>query len=75
MMNFGRNLKYWRKKRRMTMQDLADRLGMSRPGIHHWESGYTQPSLERLVMLSDILGVSTDTLLKGERYDDAQNPV
>lgn len=74
-MNFGQNLKYWRKKRRMTMKELADKLGMSGPGIHHWESGYTQPSLERLVMLSDILGVSTDTLLKGEGHDDAQDSV
>jgi len=59
-----------RKQRGMSQEQLAEQMFVSRQSISKWENGETVPDLANIVRLSEILGVSTDYLLKGARIED-----
>lgn len=63
-MNFSKNLRYLRKLKNMSQDDLADLLGYkSFTTIQKWESGISEPSVAILKKLSEIFNVSMDELL------------
>lgn len=43
--------------------ELAKRLGLSKQTVSNWENDNIQPSIEMLMRLSKVFGVSTDYLL------------
>ncbi len=53
-----------RKQNGMSQEELADRMGISRQSVSKWESGQSQPEIEKLLQLSELFHVSTDYLLK-----------
>lgn len=59
----GKRLREVRKKRGLTLQEIADKLGVARSTYAGYESDYRQPPLEILVQIADILKTSTDYLL------------
>lgn len=59
----GKRLREVRKKRGLTLQEIADKLGVARSTYAGYESNYRQPPLEILVQIADILKTSTDYLL------------
>ena len=46
-----------------SQQELAERLNVTRQAISMWESGATIPSIESLILLSKLYGVSVDEFL------------
>ncbi|MBI1386921.1 MAG: helix-turn-helix domain-containing protein [bacterium] len=61
MKTFGEQLRIYRLRRRMTQQEMADRLGLSSPYIAQMESGFKPPPPPMLVeKLSDILQIQQD---------------
>jgi transcriptional regulator with XRE-family HTH domain len=57
-----------RKARGYSQQELGDRLskatfGVSRQAVHDWESGKSEPKLDKIRDLANILNVSYDVLL------------
>lgn len=67
MQAFSERLKKERKKQKLTQQELAERLHVSRTSISNWEVGRNYPDLETLILLSDVLSVSLDHLLKEDK--------
>ena len=59
----GNNLIALRKMKKMTQEDLADKLGVSRQTISKWETGDSIPDMEMGMKLADILQVSLDELM------------
>ena len=59
-----------RRERGMSQEKLAEEMGVSRQAISKWESGQSVPELEKIVALSTIFGVTTDSLLKSSEIDD-----
>lgn len=59
---FAQRLRQYRKDKRMTQQELADRLGVSNKTVSRWESG-SYPDVTTLVALARALGVTVDELL------------
>ena len=55
-----------RKRCGWTQEELAEKVGVSRQSVSKWESAQTVPDLERILLLSQLFGVSTDFLLKDE---------
>ena len=53
-----------RKKSGMSQEELAEKLGVSRQSISKWEGAQSTPDLNRILQLSEIFGVTTDSLLK-----------
>lgn len=49
-----------------TQVTLAKKLGVSKQAVSNWENDNIQPSIEMLVRLADVFGVTTDYLLGRE---------
>lgn len=64
-MNFSERLTALRKKCGMSQEQLAEKLQVTRQTVSKWETAQSTPELAYIVQLSEILGVSTDCLLKG----------
>lgn len=64
-MSLGSNLQALRKAKKISQEELAGELNISRQAIGKWESGTVYPDAERLVQISDYFGVSMDSLVKG----------
>lgn len=62
-MHMGEKLKQLRIGRKMTQQDLAQLLGVSKSVISYYESGDRNPSYETLVQIARIFHTTTDYLL------------
>ena len=63
MLPFGDILKKLRAEKGWSQAQLAKRLKLSPSMIAHYESGSRFPSLETLIDLSRVMGVTTDFLL------------
>jgi len=59
-----------RKEKGYTAQQMADKLHTGIRNYRKYESGDTNPTLERLVEIADILEVSTDYLLCRDDKED-----
>lgn len=59
-----------RKEKGMTQKDLAERLHVSDRTISKWERGAGVPDASLMIGLSDILGITVNELLSGERSTD-----
>ena len=59
----GKRIKEYRLANKMTQVMLAKKTGLSEMAIYSYETGKRLPALEPLVLLSNALNVSTDTLL------------
>ena len=57
------NLKYFRKKKGLSQEELALRLNVVRQTVSKWEKGLSVPDSEMLCVISDVLDVPTGTLL------------
>lgn len=57
------HLKYLRKQRNWTQEEVAQRLNMSRSQISKWENGELLPDLQSLEKLSELYNVSIDFLV------------
>ena len=62
-MKFNENLKYLRKEEKMTQENLAERLNVSRQTVTKWESGQSLPDIENLKQIADLFGVTMDSLV------------
>lgn len=65
---FGANLKRYRRAKGFSQGELASKLYVTRQCVSKWEQGITQPDLETLTRISELLDVTVDLLLK-ERND------
>ncbi len=64
-MTFGNRIINLRNKKGWTQEYLAEKMFVSRQSVSKWESDRSMPDLEKIIILSDLFGVSTDYLLKG----------
>lgn len=63
MSDFSNNLKYYRLIKNMEQKELAKQLSISKQTISHWETGYTEPSIQQLIELADIFETTIDELV------------
>lgn len=60
---YGPYIKKARESRRMTQQELADRLHVSKQTVSNWETSVSNPELSNFEQIAKILDVSADYLL------------
>lgn len=63
MAQFDRILKLLRTEKKMSQQELADALGISKSSINMYERGDRQPNFEVLETIADFFNVDIDYLL------------
>lgn len=59
-----------RKQKGMSQKELADACCVHQTAVSQWEKGRTAPDVNSLKMLSEILGVSVETLIGSEKPKD-----
>mgnify|MGYP001194392911 CR=1 FL=1 len=60
---FPQIIKKLRLEKKLTQQEVADKIGITRPAYTAYESGKREPDFSMLQVLADLFGVSTDYLL------------
>ncbi|MGO1224998.1 MAG: helix-turn-helix transcriptional regulator, partial [Leuconostoc falkenbergense] len=68
-MSFEQDIKQLRLQKKMTQQELADEVHVSRQTVSTWETGKNYPSLDVLRRLSDLFDVSFEKIMFGEEID------
>jgi len=67
---FAQRLKQLRKRRNMSMKEVADYVGVAKSTYAGYESGYRQPTLETIQAIATKLSTTSDYLLGlTEQYD------
>lgn len=70
---FSKKLKQARLINKLTQNDLADRINVSRQTINNYESGLREPSLEILSKIIEVLNVSFDWLIDKAHFEISDN--
>lgn len=65
-MNIGEKIYNLRKKKNLSQEDLASVLNVSRQTISKWETGESNPDIDKIVPLCNFFEISTDEFLKGK---------
>ena len=63
-----------RKKAGYSQEELAEKMGVSRQSVSKWEGALSIPDLDKILLMSEIFGVSTDYLLKDEFGEELPAP-
>lgn len=71
---FSTRFKNLRKKKGMSQEQIAELVGVSVQAVSKWECAQSYPDIELLPVLSDIMKVSIDYLLK-ETVDRAEGEI
>lgn len=64
-MNIADRIQSLRKSKGISQEQLADAVGVSRQAVSKWESEQSIPDLEKVIIMSNYFGVTTDYILKG----------
>lgn len=65
-MIFSEKLKVERNKKGWTQDELAEKLFVSRQSVSKWENGQNYPSIEIIIKISDLFGLTIDELLRSD---------
>ena len=68
-MKFGENLKLIRKSRKISQEDLAEKLGVSRQSVSKWETGENYPSMQNIMCLCTIFKCQINELVHEDFVD------
>ena len=67
--NFSENLKKIRKEYKLSQEQLADELGVTRQAISKWESSSAYPEMDKIIALCDKFNLNIDDLLNQDIND------
>ncbi len=68
----GHNLTSLRKLHRMSQEDVAEKIGVSRQAVAKWEAGVTTPDINNCIALAKLYQVSVDNLIS---YSEETNQI
>ena len=72
-MDIGTKIKEARIEARLTQEQVAEELGISRQTMSNWENNKTYPDIINVIKMSDLYKVSLDYLLKGSEERQMTN--
>ncbi len=68
--NISENIRFYRKEKNLTQEQLAEAMGVSVGAVSKWEGGISVPELSLIMELSDFFGISVDALLGYKMRDN-----
>lgn len=76
-MTIGEQIQHIRIQKGLTQERLAEMLEVSRQSVSKWELGQAIPDVEKIIRMSELFDVSTDTLLlrNPEDTQEKKNPL
>ena len=66
MKTIGENIAYFRKKNKLTQEELAEKLSVTSQAVSKWECDTSYPDITSMQTLAKTLGVTVDELINGE---------
>ncbi len=69
-MTLGEKIAEARKQMKLSQEQLAERLSVSRSAVAKWETAKGMPDIENFIGLSKVLGVSIDYLVGNKVYTE-----
>ncbi len=60
----GENLKFLRKNKKISQEELANELGLTRSSYSGYENGVAEPNVQNLLKFSEYFGLPVDVLIK-----------
>lgn len=63
----AKNIKKFREQKNISQSDLAEKLNVTRQAVSNWETRKTQPDIETLHKIADILEISMEELIYGNK--------
>ena len=73
--NLNENIKFYRKEKNLTQEQLAEAMGVSVGAVSKWENGASAPELSLIMELADFFGISVDALLGYQVRDNSAEKV
>ena len=70
----GKFIKILRKEKKLTQNELATKLGVTDKSISNWENGKNMPDLSLFKPLCEILGITINDLISGEKLNKDNYP-
>ena len=72
MKTLGERIAYYRKRRGLTQEQLAERCSVTAQAVSKWENDLSAPDISLLVPLAELFGISADELLGKEKVQGAE---
>lgn len=66
-MNLGDRIIKIREENKLSQEELAEKLNVTRQTVSNWENYKNYPDIETLIKISDEFNISLDNLLKGDK--------
>ena len=73
-MKLHEKIAWYRRRAKLSQEELAARVGVSRQAVSKWELGESTPEVSKLLALARAFGVTTDQLLSEEDPAPAPEP-
>lgn len=68
-MNLGERLFELRKEKKLTQDDVAEKLNVTRQTVSKWETNQSTPDFDKIVPLCELYEISPNELLTGEKQE------
>ncbi len=65
-MEIANQIKRLRNEKRLSQDELAEKIFVSRQTVSNWENEKTYPDIKSLLLLSEVFETSLDALIKGD---------
>lgn len=65
-MEIGTQIKKYRLASELSQEELAEKIYVTRQTISNWENGRNYPDVKSLLLLSSLINISLDILVKGD---------
>ena len=69
LMKFGDNLKLIRKNKKMSQEQLAEKMNVSRQSVSKWETGEAYPEMNNILELCKIFNCKINDLVHTDMTD------
>lgn len=71
-MKFGENLQKLRKEKRISQEQLAEQLGVTRQSVSKWESGNSYPEMDKIVAICNLFHCDMDVLINKDITEERE---
>ena len=65
----GKNIKKFRTEKGLTQEEIAEKLTVTRQALSNWENEKTQPDIDTLQKIAQILEVSVEEIIYGSKRE------
>lgn len=65
----GKNIKKFRTEKGLTQEEMAEKLGVTRQALSNWETEKTQPDIDTLQKIAQLLEVSVEEIIYGSKRE------